>query len=68
MFLGFIDRSVGFRDKMEVNPKPPKIPTVEEADVKIKSLCLKLIAFPECFTLGELATLQELMENEGYPV
>lgn len=43
-----------------------EIPTKAEADAKIKALCMKLILFPEGFTLLELVTLQEYMEKEGY--
>jgi len=43
-----------------------EIPTKEEAEIEIKVLCLKLALYPDSFTLGELATLQKYMENEGY--
>ena len=43
-----------------------EIPTKEEAEIKIKALCMKLLIVPEHFTLGEVAMLQELLTAEGF--
>lgn len=42
------------------------IPTPEETTNEARALCMKLILFPESFTLFELARLQEIFIAEGY--
>jgi len=39
-----------------------------DASPEAKALCLKLILFPEKFTLLELSRLKEIMRAEGYQV
>lgn len=54
---------LNYADLLEV-----EIPTREEALREGKFLAMKLIFFPEIFTLLELARLQEIMIAEGYMV
>jgi len=42
-----------------------EIPTTDDAKMEAKVLSIKLICFPDTFTLGELARLHELIEIEG---
>ena len=42
-----------------------EIPTTDDAKMEAKVLSIKLICFPDTFTLGELARLQELIEVES---
>ena len=44
----------------------PKIPTEEQAAIEGKVLCMKLLMAPDCFTLTDLARLQEIMAAEGF--
>ena len=48
------------------NVEKIKILTEEQATLKAKALCLKLLTCPEKVTILEMVRLQELIENEDY--